>query len=487
MSNTSNSRLVTVIPGDGIGPEVVRATQRIIQATGVPIEWEEREAGMNVFKRGIASGVPKDTVESIAKTRVVLKGPLETPVGFGEKSANVTLRKLFETYGNIRPVREFPGVQTPFSGRGIDLVVVRENVEDLYAGIEHMQTPDVAQCLKLISHKGCEKISRLAFELARAEGRKRVHCVTKSNIMKLTEGMLKRTFEAVAKEYPDIEASHIIVDNCAHQLVRRPEQFEVLVTTNMNGDILSDLTSGLIGGLGFAPSANLGSEVAIFEAVHGSAPKYAGKNVINPTALILTGAMMLRFLGFLDEATNIEQAVFVTLEAGIKTRDIAGDEKATSTSAYTDAIIQNLGKRSSQVNIRPYKPYIVPTLTKEQEFVIVKQRRETGVDVFVEASLTPEELGTHLEHLTADLPIHLKMISNRGTKVYAPTGAMTDCVNHWRCRFVLNDANGTLNDETILTLLPRIGAHYRWMHIEKLPEFDGAAGYTRAQGEDENR
>ena len=272
MNQTPRKHIVTVIPGDGIGPEVVQATQRVIQATGVPIEWEEREAGMNVFKRGIASGVPKDTIDSITKTRVVLKGPLETPVGFGEKSANVTLRKLFETYGNIRPVREFPSVQTPFSGRGIDLVVVRENVEDLYAGIEHMQTPDVAQCLKLISHKGCEKIARLAFELARAEGRKRVDCVTKSNIMKLTEGMLKRTFEAVAKEYPDIEAQHIIVDNCAHQLVRRPEQFEVLVTTNMNGDILSDLTSGLIGGLGFAPSANLGSEVAIFEAVHGSAP-----------------------------------------------------------------------------------------------------------------------------------------------------------------------------------------------------------------------
>lgn len=487
MNNTSRRQMVTVIPGDGIGPEVVRATQRIIEATGVPIEWEEREAGMNVFKRGIASGVPKDTIESITKTRVVLKGPLETPVGFGEKSANVTLRKLFETYGNIRPVREFPGVQTPFSGRGIDLVVVRENVEDLYAGIEHMQTPDVAQCLKLISHKGCEKISRLAFEFARAEGRKRVHCVTKSNIMKLTEGMLKRTFEAVAKEYPDIEAQHIIVDNCAHQLVRRPEQFEVLVTTNMNGDILSDLTSGLIGGLGFAPSANLGSEVAIFEAVHGSAPKYAGKDVINPTALILTGAMMLRFLGFLDEATDIEQAVFVTLESGIKTRDIAGDAKAASTSAYTDAVIQNIGKRSSHITIRPYKPYVVPMLTKEQELVVVKQRREIGVDIFVESELTPEALGTHLEDLTSGLPVHLKMISNRGTKVYLPTGAMTDCVNHWRCRFVLNEADGTLTDETIMTLLACVSANYRWMHIEKLPEFDGEAGFTRAQGEDENR
>jgi len=484
---SKSSRTITVIPGDGIGPEVVQATQRVIQATRVPLEWEEREAGMNVFKRGVASGVPKETIDSITKTRVVLKGPLETPVGFGEKSANVTLRKLFETYGNIRPVREFPGVQTPFSGRGIDLVVVRENVEDLYAGIEHMQTPSVAQCLKLISRKGCEKIARMAFEVARAEGRKSVHCVTKSNIMKLTEGMLKRTFEEVATEYPDIAAQHIIVDNCAHQLVRRPEQFEVLVTTNMNGDILSDLTSGLIGGLGFAPSANLGSEVAIFEAVHGSAPKYAGKNVINPTALILTGAMMLRFLGFLDEAMDVEHAVLVTLESGIQTRDIAGDAKAVSTSAYTDAVIGNLGKRSTQTYVRAYKPFTIPTLSKAQASVTVNQRRDIGVDIFVEADTTPNELGEHLTELVANLPVYLKMISNRGTKVYQSTGAMTDCVDHWRCRFMLNESTGTLTDETVLALLTRIGAHYRWMHVEKLPEFDGKVGFTRAQGEDESR
>ncbi|MBA2676805.1 MAG: isocitrate dehydrogenase, partial [Ktedonobacteraceae bacterium] len=237
-------KLVTVIPGDGIGPEVVHSAQRIIEATGVPIAWEERHAGESVFKQGIASGVPTETIESVRKTRVVLKGPLGTPIGYGEKSANVTLRKLFETYGNIRPVRELPGVTTPFTGRGIDLVVVRENVEDLYAGIEHMQTPGVAQCLKLISRKGCEKIVRLAFEFARSEGRTKVHCATKSNIMKFTEGLLKRTFEDIAPEYPEIEAQHIIIDNCCHQLVRRPEQFDVIVTTNMNGDIMSDLTSG---------------------------------------------------------------------------------------------------------------------------------------------------------------------------------------------------------------------------------------------------
>src|SRR5262245_4350284 len=225
-TTASGAKLVTLIPGDGIGPEVVASAQHLVEASGAKVEWEERRAGASIFMQGLASGVPDDTIESIRKTRVVLKGPLETPIGFGEKSANVTLRKLFETYGNIRPARELPGVPTPFAGRGIDLVIVRENVEDLYAGIEYMQTPGVAEGLKLISRKGCEKIVRLAFEVALAEGRRRVTCATKANITKNTEGMLKRTFEAVAPEYPSVDAQHIIVDNCAHQLVRNPQNFD---------------------------------------------------------------------------------------------------------------------------------------------------------------------------------------------------------------------------------------------------------------------
>ena len=256
----SDPTVVTLIPGDGIGPECVDAARRIIEAAGVGITWEECEAGAEVFKKGLPSGVPPETIESISRTRVALKGPLETPVGFGEKSANVTLRKLFETYANVRPVREMPGVTTPYSGRDIDLVMVRENVEDLYAGIEYMQTPGVAQALKLISEKGSEKIARFAFEYARSEGRTKVACATKANIMKLSEGTLKRVFERVAPDYPELESWHVIVDNCAHQLVKRPEQFDVIVTTNMNGDILSDLSSALIGGLGFAPSANVGND-----------------------------------------------------------------------------------------------------------------------------------------------------------------------------------------------------------------------------------
>ncbi|RJX29539.1 MAG: NADP-dependent isocitrate dehydrogenase [Dethiobacter sp.] len=481
----NGKKIVTVIPGDGIGPECINAARRIIDAAGVPVEWEERQAGASVFRQGIASGVPHETIASIQKTRVVLKGPLETPVGYGEKSANVTLRKLFETYANIRPVRELPGVVTPYSGRGIDLVVVRENVEDLYAGIEHMQTPGVAQCLKLITRKGCEKIVRMAFELARAEGRTGVHCASKSNIMKLTEGMLKRTFEEIAKEYPDIEAGHIIVDNCAHQLVRRPEQFDVIVTTNMNGDIISDLTSALVGGLGFAPSANIGNDVAIFEAVHGSAPKYAGRNVINPTAVILSAVQMLRHLGEFASAALVENAVLVTLEEGkARTGDIVGYDRGASTSTYAEMIIANLGRQPKNWQVRDYKQLKLPQVTAAPDLVKAGSRRVIGVDVFVESGQSAAELGHSLEQIVAASALRLKMISNRGTKVYPAAGTFTDCVDHWRCRFVLRDEREELKDEQLFLLLAQVSARHRWMHIEKLQEIDGEAAFTMAQGED---
>jgi isocitrate dehydrogenase len=484
-SGTKKKVPVTVIPGDGIGPEVVNATRRLIDATGVAIEWQEHHAGASVFKQGIASGVPEDTIKSIQQTRVALKGPLETPVGFGEKSANVTLRKLFETYGNIRPVKEIKGVKTPYSGRNLDLVVVRENVEDLYAGIEHMQTPDVAQCLKLISRKGCEKIVRLAFEVARAEGRKKVHCATKANIMKMTEGMLKRTFEEIAPEYPDIEANHIIVDNCAHQLVKLPEQFDVIVTTNMNGDILSDLTSALVGGLGFAPSANIGSDIAIFEAVHGSAPKYAGKNVINPTAMMLSGVMMLRHLGEFEAARTMEDAILYTIGEGkALTRDVVGDAKSVSTTAFTEAILNNYGKRPADRASRDYKPVKRMPSSNAETYAKVKSREVVGLDVFVESSETPDQIGKTLEANVAGLPLKLKMISNRGTKLYPSAGAITDTVNHWRCRFMLAEQKQDVSPTVVTDLLARVEKSYRWMHIEKLQQFDGKAGFTKAQGED---
>jgi isocitrate dehydrogenase len=476
--------LVTLIPGDGIGPECVESARKVVEAAGAKVAWEIRHAGESVFKQGIASGVPAETIESVRKTRCVLKGPLGTPIGYGEKSANVTLRKLFETYANIRPVRELPGVPTPYSGRGIDLVVVRENVEDLYAGIEYMQTPGVAECLKLISRKGCEKIVRLAFEFARSEGRKKVACATKSNIMKMTEGYLKRTFEEVAKEYSDIESRHIIVDNCCHQLVKKPEQFDVIVTTNMNGDIMSDLTSALIGGLGFAPSANLGNEVSIFEAVHGSAPKYAGKNVVNPTAVIGAAVLMLRHLGEFDAAVKIENALLVTMEEGqAKTGDVVGYDggKNASTTKYTDEIIKNLGKTSAKFKVRDYKPIKMPGLSTDRDFVKVKARKVVGIDLFIESPLAPEQLGPSVEKLVASTPFRLKGLSSRGTKVYPPTGAITDNPDHYAAR-LMSQTEPT--DTQILDVVQTIGQQHRWAHVEKLQEFDGAAGYTKSQGED---
>lgn len=473
------SRKITVIPGDGIGPEVIAAALKVVEATGVGLDPEIRQAGASVFARGIESGVPPETIESIEQTKVLLKGPLETPIGHGNKSANVTLRTLFETFGNLRPVRELPGVTTPFTGRKLDIVIVRENVEDLYTGIEYMQTPGVAMALKLISRAGCEKIVELAFEFAIAAGRKRVHCATKANILKLTEGMLQHTFEEIAPRYPSIEAKHILIDNCAHQLAMRPEQFDVIVTTNMNGDILSDLTSGLTGGLGFAPSANIGSDVAIFEAVHGSAPDIAGKNVANPTAIILSAAMMLRHIGEGKAANDIEQAVLVTLESGVRSGDMAGTAKASSTAEFADAIIANLGKVSGTSAARVFEPVKLPRREDAVAAVHVATRRVTGVDVYVESSLQPDELGEELNAAIGGSTFALLAITNRGNTVYPVKERAVTLVDQYRCRFVSRTRSSDLGDPEILALLTRIGETLRWMHVEKLQLFDGEDGFSR--------
>jgi isocitrate dehydrogenase len=478
---TPARRKITVLPGDGIGPEVVESALEIVKATGVAVEFEKCEAGARAFQKGIVTGIPKETIESIERTRVVLKGPLETPIGYGSRSANVTLRTLFETYGNIRPVRELPGVQTAFTGRKLDIVIVRENIEDLYAGIEYMQTPGVAEGLKLISREGCEKIVKLAFAFALAEGRKRVHCATKANIMKLTEGLLQHTFEEFAPQYPSVESKHILIDNCAHQLAMRPEQFDVIVTTNMNGDILSDLTSGLTGGLGFAPSANIGNDVSIFEAVHGSAPDIAGKNKANPTALILSAAMMLRQIGEGKVANDVEQAVLVTLESGIRTSDMIGVDKPATTTEFTQAVIGNLGKRSKVSPPKDYREVDLPPSKLGVNVVLAKSRRLIGLDVYIESDLDPAKLASALELLAKPSPVKLQMITNRGAMVFPSSGRRVSLVDHFRCRFVLREAADALGDIEILALLGTIGARHRWMHIEKLHEFDGEPAFSKSQ------
>jgi isocitrate dehydrogenase len=493
MSPASPHR-VTVIPGDGVGPEVVRSAVRIIEAAGVAIDWEEAEAGAEVFRKGDTSGVPAATRDSIERTRVVLKGPLETPVGFGEKSANVTLRKLFETYANVRPARELPGVPTRYAGEGVDLIIVRENVEDLYAGIEHMQTPDVAQGLKIISRKGSEKVIRYAFELARREGRARVTCATKANIMKLTEGFFKNVFEELATEYEGVGADHLIIDNVAHQLAKDPAQFDIIVTTNLNGDIISDLASGLVGGLGFASSGNYGDRVAIFEAVHGSAPKYAGKDVINPTALILSSVMMLRHLGESAAATRIEDAVLVTLEEGeAVTQDLArqtgGDvEHAASTTGFTDAVIANLGRAPASAPARRANapagrvPDPLPGWSYGPERYAAIERRTVGLDIFLETDLPIETLGPDLERLAGD-DFRVEFVSSRGTKVWPSVGLAPEGVRFFRVRYVAGDG-GAAPESALLALQGRVAAAHRgWTHVEKLHVFNGVDGFTRAQGQ----
>lgn len=483
------SHRVTLIPGDGVGPEITLATRRVIEAAGVAIEWEEAEAGAEVFKRGDSSGVPTETADSIASTGVALKGPLMTPVGFGEKSANVTLRKLFETYANIRPARQIPGVPTRYDGEGIDFIVVRENIEDLYAGIEYMDSRDVAIALKIVTRTGSEKVIRYAFELARREGRKKVTCATKSNILKLTEGLFQRVFEEMAPEYPEIEPQHLIIDNVAHQMVKDPAQFDVIVTTNLAGDIISDLASGLVGGLGFAASGNYGDQVAIFEAVHGSAPKYAGKNVINPSALILSSVMMLRHLGEAEAAQRIEDAVFVTLEEGqAVTLDVArqtGDvEASTSTSGFADAIIGNLGRGPATTYATKAEPPAelpAPMASWTQRPVLVPNTDLIGVDIYTEMDGDPRPVGQALDE--AALPeFKLLLMSARGTKVYPTGSTYTESVGWWRCRFVAADG-GTVDDAALLRLLARVGERMTWAHVQKLRVIDGEDGFTKAQGQ----
>jgi isocitrate dehydrogenase len=485
---------VTVIPGDGVGPEVIRSGVRVIEAAGVRIDWEEATAGAAVFELGDTSGVPAETRDSIERTKVVLKGPLETPVGFGEKSANVTLRKLFETYANVRPARELPGVPTRYAGEGVDMVIVRENVEDLYAGIEHMVTPDVGQCLKVISRKGSEKVIRYAFELARREGRTKVTAATKANIMKMTEGLFKKVFEELAGEYPEIESEHLIIDNVAHQLAKEPAQFDIIVTTNLNGDIISDLASGLVGGLGFASSGNYGDSVAIFEAVHGSAPKYAGKDLINPTALILSSVMMLRHIGETAAADRIEDAVLVTLEEGHATtqdlvRQTGGDvDTAASTTGFTDAVIANLGRgpatlKARRVGAADHAPARPQAWSYGPEHYAAIERRTIGLDIFIETDSDAGRLGPELEGLAATGPFELRFIESRGTKVYPSVGLSSDGVRLLRARFVTRDG-GAAAERDLLALQGRVAERQPgWTHIEKLHVFNGADGFTKAQGE----
>jgi isocitrate dehydrogenase (NAD+) len=332
---------ITLIPGDGIGSEITGAVVRIIEASGVEIEWESFIAGAEALSR-YGDPLPEPVLESIKRNRVALKGPLTTPVGTGFTSVNVRLRKTLDLYANLRPVRNLPGLVTPFGD--LDLVVVRENTEDLYSGIEHVVVPGVVESLKIITERASTRIARFAFDYARRENRKKVTAIHKANIMKLSDGLFLDCFRKVAVEYPEIVADDKIVDNACMQLVMRPQQFDVLLLENLYGDIISDLAAGLVGGLGVVPGANIGELGAVFEAVHGSAPDIAGKNIANPTALLQTAVMMLRHLGERAAADLIERAMIHTLANKlVRTRDLGG---TASTTEYTEAIVASMRELS---------------------------------------------------------------------------------------------------------------------------------------------
>lgn len=336
-----SKRRIAVIPGDGIGPEIMDATLSILESTGFEADWVYLEAGLPAIEKGLPP-VPKETIETIREIGVAIKGPTTTPSGGGHQSANVQLRKALDLFANVRPAKTLPGVAGPFSDKNIDIVIIRENTEDLYAGIEYQAHPDVAQAIKVITRPGSRRLCEYGFDLARRQGRKRVTAVHKANIMKITDGMFLEEFYKASELYPDIQADEIIVDNCCMQLVTRPERFDVLVTENLYGDIVSDLCAGLVGGLGLAPGANIGLHCAVFEAVHGSAPDIAGKGVANPTALLLSGALMLHHLGEHEKAERIMNAVIqVCREGRVLTGDLGG--RAT-TKEYTQEIIRQAGE-----------------------------------------------------------------------------------------------------------------------------------------------
>src|SRR5882757_7349208 len=356
---------IAVAKGDGIGPEIMEAVLKIFTAGKVPLEYTYVDMGKWVFDKGFSNGMTPEAKQTIEELGILFKGPMETPKGKGVKSVNVTARKTWNTYANKRVFQTLHGVETVFSKAGIpiDITIVRENIEDTYGGIEHMLTQDVALSRRFITRPGSLQVIRYAFEMAKKKGTKRITCGHKANIMKLTDGLFLECFQEVAKEYPELVSDDIIVDDLAMKLVVRPQEFDVVVLTNLQGDIISDLCAGLVGGLGFAPSANIGDHIAIFEAVHGTAPDIAGKNIANPTALLLSGISMLRHVGLMENAAIIENALLYTLEQGIHTGDF-GDKAipALNTTAFAEAIIKNFGQVPEHM-ARPVLPNMTMTPT----------------------------------------------------------------------------------------------------------------------------
>jgi len=475
---------LTVAHGDGIGPEIMAAVLRILREAGASLEIQTIEIGERVYRRGFPSGIEPSAWDSLRRTQVFLKAPITTPQGGGFKSLNVTIRKSLGLFANIRPCIAYPPYVRTLHPK-MDLVIVRENEEDLYAGIEYRQTDDVVHCLKIISRPGCERVIRYAFALAVQQGRKKVTCFTKDNIMKLTDGLFHQVFREIAAEYPDIHADHLIVDIGAARLADTPERFDVCVMPNLYGDILSDVAAQISGSVGICGSANLGEQGAMFEAVHGSAPDIAGKGIANPSGLLFSAVMMLEHIGQSETAARIHDAWASTIEAGIHTGDLksAATKQVVGTEGFAGAVCARLGQKPK--TLRAWSR--TGDLRAATQAALARVRRTAtahkelvGVDVFVHVrDLNAEALAQRILALGAT-SWELQAITNRGVKVWPEGLAETFCTDHWRCRFMAAPGTGVVTTEGVIHLLGRLSAvGLPFIKIEMLFTFDGQPGYAQ--------
>ena len=483
---TQAQNTIAIARGDGIGPEIMDATMTILEAAGTGLNFEDVKIGKTVYESGHTSGITPESWEKVRENNILLKAPITTPQGGGYKSLNVTLRKSLGLFANVRPCQAYsPFVESSFPD--MDVVIVRENEEDVYGAIEHMQTNEVAQCLKLITRPGTESIVRYAFEYARAHGRKHVTCMTKDNIMKLTDGLFHQVFEEVSAEYPDIEADHKIIDIGTAQLATNPEAFDVIVTLNLYGDIISDIAAQQTGSVGLAGSANIGRHCSMFEAIHGSAPDIAGKDIANPSGLLNAAVMMLAHINQPEAAERIRNAWLATLEEGIHTPDIYDStisKEKVGTQGFAEAVKARLGtmpQRLQPANLDKSGKGIqlfTPEVPENDN------RQLTGVDVFLywdQDNRNPDVLGKHIEEATTET-LPLKMITNRGTKVYPGGIPETFSTDHWRCRFV-GKGDG-IHQKDVQDLLSSItNAGYEIVKTEYLYKKDGQRNYSLGQGE----
>lgn len=474
---------IAVSFGDGIGPEIMRAVMTVLARAKARLEYWPIEVGEKVYRQGFTAGITPDAWNALREAKVFLKAPVTTPQGGGFKSLNVTIRKSLGLYANVRPCTAYPGfIKTAHPH--MDVVVIRENEEDLYAGIEHRQTDDVYQCLKLVSRPGCERICRYAFEYAKSHGRKKVTCMTKDNIMKLTDGLFHRVFDEIGEQYPEIEKEHRIIDIGMAQVACRPEMFDVIVTPNLYGDILSDVAAEVAGSVGLAPSGNIGDNCAMFEAIHGSAPDIAGQDIANPSGLLLAAVMMLVHVGQPDVATRIHNAWLRTIEDGIHTRDVFEEGVSAclvGTQDFADAVCERLDLLPRTLTPVHYsgdgRPKPLQQMKRDPEL-----KQTVGVDIFVQWTDSPSELASRLK-CAENGSLGLQMITNRGVKVWPEGFPETLLTDHWRCRFISEPQTEVSHDEILQVIEMIFKSGLDFIKAETLCTFDGKPGFSLGQGQ----